>query len=163
MLVYARRSDRPFADDSHDPAEAGILAETARPKPEPAPPKKSDEERISIFWRVFGGTLLSIVALVAITLFNTLNNALSEMRSDIARLNEARADVVKKDEFNARTTGTWDRVQALQTQLAGQFGQTKFGVTITGTLDANGGEGVTSGLVFPSPTMLDGRWTAVRQ
>jgi len=131
MPVYARRSDRPFGDGSHDPDETLSLSETARPKT--ARHDRADDERISLFWRVFGGTLISIVALVAITLFNNLSNTLSEMRTEIARLNEARADVVKKDEFNARTTGVWDRVQAVQSQLVGQTaGLTNLQAELTG-------------------------------
>jgi chromosome segregation ATPase len=38
----------------------------------------------------------------------------SELRSEINRVNEARAELVKKEEFNARTQNVWERVQALQ-------------------------------------------------
>ncbi len=82
--------------------------------------KRTEEERISLFWRVFGGTILSICALVVMTLFNHLNGSLSELRADIARLNEARAELVKKDEFNVRTTTMWDRIQGLQGQMSTQ-------------------------------------------
>jgi predicted nucleic acid-binding Zn-ribbon protein len=133
MLVYVRRSDRPFEDVSHDLGETLSLTETVRPKTAPARPDRAEEERMSLFWRVFGGTLVSIVALVAITLFNNLSNTLSEMRTEIARLNEARADVVKKDEFNARTTGVWDRVQAVQSPLVGlTAGLTNLQTELTG-------------------------------
>jgi chromosome segregation ATPase len=88
-----------------------------RPKP---PAKPADEERISLFWRVFGGTILSIVALVAITLFNNLSGTLAELRSEITKLHDAKADTVRKDEFNARTNSTWERVQGIQSQVAAQ-------------------------------------------
>jgi chromosome segregation ATPase len=81
---------------------------------------KSDEERMSIFWRVFGGTIISICALVGITLFNNFNNNLSELRSEIARINEARGDLVKKDEFNSRISSNYERVQQLQSQNTAQ-------------------------------------------
>jgi chromosome segregation ATPase len=143
MPVYARRSDRPYEDDGHNPDETVPLAETARPKSPPIHLKKPDEERMSVFWRVFGGTLLSIVALVAITLFNSLNNTLSELRTDIARLNEARADAVKKDEFNTRLTGTWDRVQAVQSQLGSQTaGLTNLQTELTGLKERLGKQGL---------------------
>src|SRR4051794_37498384 len=69
-------------------------------------PDKS-EERMSLFWRVFGGTLLSIAALVAVTLYQQFNNGLNDVRNDISRLNEGRGDFIKKDEFNGRMTTAW--------------------------------------------------------
>lgn len=97
-------------------------------------PEKKDEEKLSIYWRVFGGTVLSIVALVAVTLYNNVTTNISELRAEVnranearataaaelraelARANETRADLVRKDEFSARMTSNWDRVQALQQQ-----------------------------------------------
>ena len=49
-----------------------------------AEPKK-DEEHISVFWRVFGGTILSIVALVSITLFNNMASSITELRTELSR------------------------------------------------------------------------------
>lgn len=99
-----------------------------------AAPDKKDDERISLFWRVFGGTILSIGALVVITLFNNVvstiselraevskanearNTAVAELRTELAKASEARADLVRKDEFNTRMTSSWDRMQTLQQQ-----------------------------------------------
>jgi hypothetical protein len=72
---------------------------------EPTPGK--GEERISLFWRVFGGTLLSIAALVVVTLYQQFTGSINELRGDIERLNEARGDLIKKDEFNSRLTSLW--------------------------------------------------------
>ena len=72
------------------------------------------EERLSVFWRVFGGTILSIFALVAVTLYNNLQSNINELRAELSRSHEARAELVKKEEFNARTQNIWDRVQTLQ-------------------------------------------------
>jgi chromosome segregation ATPase len=82
----------------------------------PAAPDKADDERLSLFWRVFGGTILSVTALVAITLFNNVMTTLSELRSEINKLNEHRAELVRKDEFNTRMSSNWDRIQNLQAQ-----------------------------------------------
>lgn len=102
------------------------------------PVEKSDEQRMSIFWRVFGGTILSITALIAITLFNNVMSSLSELRSEVQKANEARAaavndlraeiarqsdaraELIKKDEFNTRMTSTWSEVRAIQTQNSTQ-------------------------------------------
>ena len=49
-----------------------------------------NEEKISIFWRVFGGTILSIVALAVITLYNSISSNISDLRNEVNREREAR-------------------------------------------------------------------------
>lgn len=78
-----------------------------------APEKKKDEEHISLFWRVFGGTILSIVALVSITLFNNMSSSITELRADVSREREARAELVKKDEYNSRVTAMYERMRGI--------------------------------------------------
>ena len=96
----------------HGPAVTLLAAEALRGlagnghPAEPAPAK--GEERLPWFWRVFGGTLLSIAALVLVTLYTQFTGSLNDLRHDIERLNEAQADLVKKDEFNARTNSIWN-------------------------------------------------------
>ncbi|OWK43188.1 hypothetical protein [Fimbriiglobus ruber] len=85
-------------------------AQAARPQK----PEKNDDERISLFWRVFGGTILSISALVVVTLYNNITNTLADLRSEVNKINEARADLIRKDEFNSRMSSNWERMQALQ-------------------------------------------------
>jgi septal ring factor EnvC (AmiA/AmiB activator) len=80
------------------------------------------EERISLFWRVFGGTLLSIAALVVVTLYQQFGNSLLELRNDMIRLNEAHADMIKKDEFNNRMNSVWNNMKDLQTANASVAG-----------------------------------------
>jgi predicted nuclease with TOPRIM domain len=75
--------------------------------------KKKDEEHMSLFWRVFGGTILSIVALVVITLYNNITTSISDLRTDLSHEREARADLVKKDDFNARANAQSDRIRAI--------------------------------------------------
>ena len=77
---------------------------------------RHDEEKMSIFWRVFGGTILSIGALITVTVYNNTAGSLSELRSEISRLNEARGELIKKDEFNTRLSTSYERVQNLQSQ-----------------------------------------------
>jgi hypothetical protein len=72
------------------------------------------EDRISLFWRIFGGTLLSIAALVVVTVYQQFSNSLFEVRNDMIRLNESRADLIKKDEFNTRMTSVWSSMKDLQ-------------------------------------------------
>lgn len=97
-LILAASSLRPGESSVHIPAKS-----TTHP-----------DERVSIFWRVFGGTILSIAALVAITLYNNQASSITELRAEVSRLNDARAESVKKEEFNSRTQNIWDRMQQLQ-------------------------------------------------
>jgi hypothetical protein len=110
------RDDTSTQDDRNDESivlTAGTLRGESR-YPEPTRPSGSPEDRVSLFWRVFGGTILSIVALVAITLYNHLANSVNELRAELNRVNEVKAEMVKKEEFNTRTQSMWERMQSLQ-------------------------------------------------
>lgn len=108
--LNARRDDLPVvaqvlrAADDHTSAAHG----------------KKDEEKLSIFWRVFGGTLLSIGALIAITVYNNFTSTIAELRAELSRANEARADLVRKDEFNARLTNNYERLKGIEQQATAQ-------------------------------------------
>lgn len=115
-------------------AHAMRAAEDAATRGREADKPAKDEDKMSLFWRVFGGTILSICALIAVTLYNNLTssisdlrnevsraneartNAVGELRADYAKLAEARADLIRKDEFNNRMTTNWERLQGLQQQ-----------------------------------------------
>ena len=106
--------------DQDDEREMGgnsvMSAETARSAAESSAPGKSEstsDEKVSLFWRVFGGTILSIVALISITLYNGMSSSISELRTELNREREARAELVKKDEFNSRTTSQYERIRSL--------------------------------------------------
>lgn len=77
-----------------------------------APPK--EEEKMSLFWRVFGGTILSIVALVVITLYNNLTSTIAELRNDLNREREARTGLAKKDDVDSRSKSQYDRIRAVE-------------------------------------------------
>jgi len=115
--VNTRRSGRDEIGlaNEHE-SEAVILASGTIRVSEPVKARDPNhpDERLSLFWRVFGGTFLSICALVAISLYNNLANNITELRSELNRVNEARGEMVKKEEFNSRTQSMWDRVQSLQ-------------------------------------------------
>jgi DNA-binding transcriptional MerR regulator len=97
-----RQAHRPtLRSDGYD-SPATLEMETLRQAaPAAAAPPKA-EERLPIFWRIFGSTVLSIAALVAITLYQQVNSSLNEIRNDLSRLSESQSDAVKKDEFNSR-------------------------------------------------------------
>jgi len=85
--------------DDHSQSDGDtIVAEALRASAAPPAPKKNDDEKVSLFWRVFGGTILSVAALAALTLFNTVSGSIGELRAEVNRLNEAKVDAAKKDE-----------------------------------------------------------------
>jgi hypothetical protein len=81
--------------------------------PQPAPSVKG-EDRMSLFWRIFGGTLLSLAGLGGLTLYQQLNSSITEVRNEVNRINEGRGEFVKKDELSTRTTTIWNGIKDLQ-------------------------------------------------
>lgn len=105
-----KRVEHDNGPDSGDDTPA--LAEAARHGAE-SHAKPKDEEQMSLFWRVFGGTILSMITLGTITLYNNVSSNIAELRAELNREREARAELVKKDEFNARSTSQYERIRAL--------------------------------------------------
>jgi hypothetical protein len=115
VLQPHKRVDREAGPESGDDTPA--LAEAARAGAE-SHAKPKDEEQMSLFWRVFGGTILSMITLGTITLYNNISSNLAELRTELNREREARAELVKKDEFNNRMTTQYERIRALDSQKA---------------------------------------------
>ena len=124
-------------DDGPEPDGTPVVAETLRAvaaahQRDTAPPK--DEEKMSLFWRVFGGTILSIAALVAVTLYNNLQSGITELRAELSREREANAGLAKKDDLDrereartafarkddldSRLTKQYERIRAIEAQKA---------------------------------------------
>jgi hypothetical protein len=80
-------------------------------------PKGEDGGGISMFWRVFGGTIFSIVALVIITAYTTMTGNLSDLRKD---LTQVQADQLKKDDFKSSLSTLWSTIKELQTASSNQ-------------------------------------------
>ncbi len=126
-----------------EPGESSLIlaAETLRKAaaklPPSATPHHKGDEGIPVFWRIFGGTLISIFALVIITAYTQFSGSITDIRSEIARINESRGDLVKKhevnelrgdvnrlnegrgdlikkDEFNGRVLEVWNGIRELQ-------------------------------------------------
>ena len=107
--MVLKRTD---SDDSDRNGGTAIAIETLRSAHGHAAPKeKGDDEKVSVFWRIFGGTILSIVALGGITLYNNLTSNIAELRAEVSRLNEGKAEWAKKDD-----------IQSVRTQLTTQAG-----------------------------------------
>ncbi len=69
------------------------------------------EEKISVFWRVFGGTLLSIGALIVMTVYQQFSTNLNDLRAAINHLSEVQVDLIKKDDLNGRTNALWASIK----------------------------------------------------
>ncbi len=120
MLQKRPNNDEESIDRTSEIAayETGRSANESAERAEP----KSGEEHISVFWRVFGGTILSIVALVSITLYNNMSSSITELRNEVSREREARAELLKKEEFNTRNTAMYERlrgIDAVKVELEG--------------------------------------------
>jgi septal ring factor EnvC (AmiA/AmiB activator) len=91
-----------------------FVSEALRASQTPASANNKNEEKVSFFWRVFGGSLVSVFALVLLQAYQSLTGNIHELRSDQNRMREAAADFIKKDELSNRTTQLWNRLQELQ-------------------------------------------------
>ena len=118
-MTPRRFSEREEGGDSVEQPYTTYASETLRNKNgvHHQPPEKS-EEKVSLFWRIFGGTILSIVALVVITAYQSVSNSISDLRTSIAHVNEAKAELVKKDEYSASRQRTWDKITEIQKESA---------------------------------------------
>ena len=69
-----------------------------------SPRRRNDEERISIFWRLFGGAMISVAALVGVTIYNSMQMSVAELRVEVTKLHEAKSEAAKKDDLAALRT-----------------------------------------------------------
>jgi hypothetical protein len=83
----------------------------------------SDEKGVPVIWRIFGGTLLSISALVAITLYQQLSNRIENNHDALVKKVETISDTMaKKQEFFDSRKALFERIEALRKDtLAGDI------------------------------------------
>jgi hypothetical protein len=112
------RADRSDSCEHLAPLAAAETLRSSAASSARAETAKSGDEKVSLFWRVFGGTILSIAALVAITAYQSQSNSIHDLRMDLSRANEARAELVKKDEYTAARGKIWDKIQEVQKDLS---------------------------------------------
>jgi chromosome segregation ATPase len=109
------------------PTDPLIAAEMLRQASEGGKPKDEgkDEKAMPLFWRVFGGTVLSIAALVTMTAYQSLTGTIAELRTELNHLNtdlhkelgragEAQAELVKKEEADSRLASVWRGIKEMQ-------------------------------------------------
>jgi chaperonin cofactor prefoldin len=93
-----------------------VVAETLRLAQPPADDGKG-EEKVSVFWKLFGGTLLSIAALVVVTVYQQVSGALAELRANHARVKDGLAELARKDELTQRTASLWASVKETNAEV----------------------------------------------
>lgn len=119
-MAHQPRKSQNFEDTELIPAAGVLTAEAFRGAAEAtrAPVVVArPEEKVSLFWRVFGGTLLSVAALVVLTVYQQFANGLNELRNNMNHVHETQADLLKKDEFNTRATSMWNAINQVGNQV----------------------------------------------
>jgi DNA repair exonuclease SbcCD ATPase subunit len=98
---------------AHPPATNLVAAETLRKAAAPVEPPASAkiEERLSVFWRVFGATILSIAALVCLTIYQQFNTGINDLRKDLDAERVERANLIKKDDLDTRLAPVWTSIK----------------------------------------------------
>lgn len=96
---------RPTSAARPDSDEEMLAAETLRGGSTPARrPERDGSSGNGLSWvvQIFGGTMLSIVALACITVFNHFNNSTADLRREINLLMENRAEYLKKSDLESQ-------------------------------------------------------------
>jgi septal ring factor EnvC (AmiA/AmiB activator) len=88
------------------------------PAPNREEAARGPEERIPLFWKMCTAALLSISAMIAVTLYNQLNSSAGQARSDIgqlrAELGQFRTDLVSKEDYNSHIEQTVHSIKEVQ-------------------------------------------------
>jgi hypothetical protein len=96
------------------PQAAPVKAEEEKPAEDKEKEKKKPEEQVPLFWRMCSAALLSITAMLAVTLYMQLSNSLSSTRNELILLREHQTDMLKKDEYNKRNIAIASSIKELQ-------------------------------------------------
>lgn len=78
---------------------------------------KSDGN-IPAFWRIFGATLLSVAAMVAVTLYIQVSNQLGTVRGELNSLRDQAHDLVRTDDYNSRNLAIAATIKEVQASSA---------------------------------------------
>ena len=70
--------------------------------------------RIPEFWHTFGGTVLGILALGVMTLFNTLHANLADLRREVVGLQESRSAFVPQSALETELAEAGSRLSAME-------------------------------------------------
>ncbi len=108
-MARNRSSSSAFQTGPTHLSMTGVESETMREgsAQRSSTPTNNQVDGVSTFWRIFGGTILSICALVAMTIYQQFAASLVELRAGLQRLNEQNVEMVKKGDLDNRTTPIW--------------------------------------------------------
>lgn len=89
-------------------------------KPEPAAPAKKEDKKdeIPAFWRICGAALVSVTAMVAVTLYIQLSNTVGSLRAELNSIRDHNHDLVRKDDYNSRNLAIAATIKELQASNA---------------------------------------------
>jgi hypothetical protein len=101
------------------PAVLEQRAGSPPPEPKKEEKEKKPEEQVPLFWKLCSAALLSITALIVVTLYNQLSATASQVRGDVGQLrselSQLRTDLVPKDEYTLRNEQTVKSLKDVQT------------------------------------------------
>jgi hypothetical protein len=89
---------------------------TRAPAEQPAKEEKKEkkEDNVPMFWKLCSAALLSVGALVAVTLYNQLSSSNGALRADVNTLRERNNELVRKDEYNQRNIAILATIQGVE-------------------------------------------------
>jgi hypothetical protein len=122
------RPERPVPSVGSLPLQVEMLRQSSESgKPQAS---EKEESKIPLFWRVFGGTVLSITALIVMTAYQSLSGNIADlgrqidhletdMRKEMSRLGDLQGDFVRKDECESRFKGVWTSLNNIKEDRKG--------------------------------------------
>jgi hypothetical protein len=85
---------------------AAVAAEAKREEPKQETKAKKPEDEVPLFWKLCSAALLSVSALIVVTLYNQLNATATQLGGDVGQarneLGQLRTELVPKDDYNLR-------------------------------------------------------------
>ena len=116
--MAAQRKPNPPAEQTRSLIPGTLnMAEALRLAQPPVEGTEKSDDKMSVLWRVFGGTVLSIVVTLLVTVYQSVSGTLNDLRAGQSRINESQGDFVKKDELATRTTQLWTATKATAEEL----------------------------------------------
>ncbi len=76
--------------------------------------KKEKKDEVPAFWRICGAALVSVTAMVAVTLYIQLSNQLGTLRAELNALRGQNHDLVRKDDYNSRNLAIAATIKEVQ-------------------------------------------------
>jgi hypothetical protein len=72
------------------------------------------EDTTPLFWKLCSAALMSVAAMIAVTLYNQLSSSVGSLRNELHSLRERSGDLVRKDEYNNRNVALAATIQRVE-------------------------------------------------